>query len=118
VLFELIELAVREAPGVVGLAAPRRVERILPRGVHAGASESGATAYESAGIRVRLRGDRLDADVAIVVESGASVVDASRAIQQKVGAAVGRMLGMAVTGVNVYVADVAAPAAVRGSAPG
>ena len=116
VLFELIELAVREVPGVVGLVAPRGVERIRPRGVHATAEASdhascsaGRTAFETAGLRVRIDGDRLDADVAIVVEPGQSIVELSRAIQQKVGAAAGRMLGMTVTDVNVFVADVASP---------
>src|ERR671914_1303175 len=83
VLFELIELAVREVPGVVGLAAPRGVDRILPRRVHAAAAEPGASAFEAAGIRVRLQGDRLDADVAIGVEPGSGIVELSRAIQQK-----------------------------------
>jgi uncharacterized alkaline shock family protein YloU len=109
VLFELIELAVREVEGVAGLVPPRGVDRILPRGLHAASAEAGATAYETAGIRVRLRGDELDADVAIVVEPGSAIVELSRAIQQKVGAAAGRMLGMTVTGVNVYVADIASP---------
>ena len=126
VLFELIELAVREVPGVVGLATPRGVERIRPRGVHAATGDSGpppghplggnenragTTTYEANGLRVRLDGDRLDADVAIVVEPGQGIVELSRAIQQKVGAAAGRMLGMVVTDVNVFVADVASPAA-------
>ena len=110
VLFELIELAVREVAGVVGLATPRGVDRILPRGVHAATAEAGVTAYETAGIRLRLRGDRLDADVAVVIEPGVGLVDLSRAIQQKVGAAAGRMLGMTVTDVNVYVADIAVAA--------
>jgi uncharacterized alkaline shock family protein YloU len=109
VLFELIELAVREVPGVVGLASPRGVERIWPRGVHATEAEAGVSAYEAPGLRVRLRGDRLDADVAIVVEPETGIVELSRAIQEKVGAAAGRMLGMTVTGVNVYVADVSTP---------
>ena len=123
VLFELIELAVRAVPGVGGLASPRGVDRILPRGVRAAAAgvpdqadpAAGARAYESAGIRVRLEGDRLDADVGIVIAPGAGVLDLSRAIQQKVGAAAGRMLGLTVTGVNVYVADVTAASGGKGS---
>lgn len=82
VLFGLIELAVREVPGVVGLAAPRGVERILPsgggsvgtgvsRGVPVDAAETDGAVYESAGIRVRPRREQLDADVAdIAAASG------------------------------------------------
>ena len=111
VLIELIELSVRDIPGVVGFDARHRVERILPRAHHdrsitrAGNSELSKT-YEEGGIRVHITGDHIDADVSIIVRQGANILELSRAIKRRVGVAVGRMLGMTVAEVNVYVADI------------
>ena len=108
VLIELIELTVRAVPGVTGFQARRRVERILPRGGHGTATSKGtsASAFEGGGIRVRIDGDRIDADVSIVIACDLNILDLSRTIQRQVGIAVGRMLGMTVNEVNVYVASV------------
>lgn len=112
VLIELIELTVRDIPGVVGFQPRGRVERILPRGVGVGAGISHETAdergavFEDRGVRVRVEGDRIDADVSIVVEGEASIPSLSRRLRREVGVAVGRMLGMTVGEVNVFVANI------------
>ncbi len=110
VLIELIELTVRDIPGVAGFQPRRRVERILPRGMHAPSSErrSDATAgsYEDGGVRVRVTGDQIEAEVSIVVRRGVNILELSRAIQRGVGVTAGRMLGMTVAEVNVYVAGI------------
>ncbi len=108
VLIELIELTVRDVPGVVGFQARRRVERILPRYGHTSErrGEPGTGTYEEGGVRVRLAGDQIDVDVSIVIQPDANIVELSQAIRRKVGAAAGRMLGMTVTDVNVYVASI------------
>jgi len=114
VLIELIELTVRDVPGVVGFQARRRVERILPRHGHGGErwGEPGTGTYEDGGVRVRLAGDKIDVDVSVVIQPDVNIVELSRAIRRKVGVAAGRMLGMTVTDVNVYVAGIEpAPAA-------
>ena len=115
VLIELIELTVRDVPGVAGIHRRRRGERILPRGGHAAGRERrrAENAFEAGGVRVRVAGDQIDADVSIVIEPDADIRALSEAIQRKVGIAAGRMLGMTVTDVNIYVADVDA-----GGAPG
>ncbi|CAA9540896.1 MAG: hypothetical protein AVDCRST_MAG49-853 [uncultured Thermomicrobiales bacterium] len=108
VLIELIELTVRDVSGVVGFQPRRRVERILPRYGHTSErrGEPGTGTYEEGGVRVRLAGDQIDVDVSIVIQPDANIVELSRAIRREVGAAAGRMLGMTVTDVNVYVASI------------
>ena len=111
VLVELIELSVRDVPGVAAFGARRRVEsNVADDGREPTAAwEAGprsAKTYEAGGVTVRVAGDRIDADVSIVVHRGANVSELGRAIQRRVGLAAGRMLGMTVTEVNVYVTDI------------
>ncbi len=110
VLIELIALAVRDVTGVVDFHPRRRVERILPRGGHGSSADQDTTAstFEASGIRVRVHGSLIDADVTIVIVPDVNILELSRNIQRQVGVAVGRMLGMTVNEVNVYVAGVAA----------
>jgi len=110
VLIELIELSVRDVPGVAGFGSRRRMERALPGGEETTTGQAGgrplAKSYEAGGIAVRVAGDQIDADVSIVVRRGANILELSRAIQRRVGVAAGRMLGLTVTEVNVFVADI------------
>jgi uncharacterized alkaline shock family protein YloU len=102
VLIELIELTVRDMPGVLGFRSRRWGERAGSPG----SLPEGAAAYEAGGVRVRVVGDRIDADVSIVVARDANILDLGRAIQRRVGVAAGRMLGMTVAEVNVFVAGI------------
>ena len=108
VLIELIELTVRDVPGVVGIGARRGMDRIVPSAGGAATDERprpapAAKTYERGGVRVRITADRVDADVSIRVRPAANIMELSRTIQRRVGLAVGRMLGMTVSEVNVYV---------------
>ncbi len=53
-------------------------------------------------------GDQIDADVSITVQSGTNVSRLTDQIREKVGVAAGRMLGMTVRSVDIYVADIVA----------
>lgn len=108
VLFELIELTLRDTEGLAGLARGRKKARqpvFPPVADTADAPRSGKT-FERDGVRVRIDGDKIDADVWIAVRSGANVPLLGQAIQEKVGVVVERMLGMTATEVNVHVVDV------------
>lgn len=105
VLIELIELTVQDIPGVVGFEPRRRMERILPRSAQSAGDRPGSV-YERGGIRVRVDGDRLEADVSIRVGAGVSVLEVGRLIQRNVAVAASRMLGMTVSEVNVHVAEI------------
>lgn len=106
VLIELIELTARATPGVVGFQPRRRVERIVPRPGQTLESDARGRMIEHGGIRVRLDGDRIDAEISIVVGQDVNILETSRLIQRGVGVAVHEMLGMTVTEVNVFVADI------------
>jgi uncharacterized alkaline shock family protein YloU len=100
VLIELIELTVRDLPAVLALRSAKRSPAADDR-----PNEIPKT-YEHGGVRVRIAGDRIDADLSIVIARGANVVELGRLIQQRVGEAAGRMLGMTVNEVNVHVAGI------------
>ena len=106
VLIELIELTVRDVPGVIGDQPRRRIERILPRATGASTRPTRpGTTFEDRGVRVTVDGDRIHADVSVVVDGQANIMTLGQAIQREVGSAVGRMLGMSVGDVNVFVAN-------------
>lgn len=107
VLIELVELTVRALPGVLDIQPRRRVERILPRAGQGTGDEPRGKTVDGGGVRVRIHDDWIDADVSIVVTSDANIMELSRLVQRSVGVAFGRMLGMTVAEVNVYVADIA-----------
>jgi uncharacterized alkaline shock family protein YloU len=102
VLIELIELTVRDTPGVLGFRSRRWGEPAAS----SGSLPAGAAAYEAGGVRVRVAGERIEADVSIAVARGANILELGRAIQRRVGVAAGRMLGMTVAEVNVFVAGI------------
>jgi len=107
-----IERTVQDLPDVVGFRPWRRVGGVLGRAGDAAperagdGTDGGGTAYEDDRVRVRLNGDRIDADVSVVVAANANILTLSRGIQRRVGAAAGQMLGMRVTEVNVFVAGI------------
>lgn len=98
VLMELIELTVIDIEGVAALQPlRRRSAREAPEG---GKSFSDGT------VRVGIVNDRINADIAISVVRGTNLTALSRAIQRRVALAVGHMLGMTVTEVNIYIDDI------------
>lgn len=98
VLIELIELTVIDIDGVAALQPLR----------HRSASNSpaGGKSFSDGKVRVGIANDRIDADIAISVVRGTNLTSLSRGIQRRVALAVGHMLGMTVTEVNIYIDDI------------
>jgi uncharacterized alkaline shock family protein YloU len=103
VLIELIELTVSDIPGVVELRQRRRRK----------ASDSGETigkSYDDGKVRVSVAGDQIEADISIAVSVGTNISELASRVQKQVGIAAGRMLGMTVKTVNIYIDDIVEPA--------
>jgi uncharacterized alkaline shock family protein YloU len=77
---------------------------------HAGSGNDGesgpAKEREHEGIRVRVKGNHLDADVTVLATGDVSIPELGRTIQAKVGTAAERMLGMTVGTINYHVAGI------------
>lgn len=58
------------------------------------------------GIRLVVHGNAVAVDLYLVIEPGASMVDAGTGVQEAVGAAVEHILGMEATEINVFIQDV------------
>jgi uncharacterized alkaline shock family protein YloU len=109
VLIEMIELTVEGVPGVVGLQSrPRRLHRRPAAEASGGARIKEARSFSRGGITVRVAGNTIDTDVSIRAGAEESVPEIGRRVQERVGVAVERMLGMAAGRVNVRVAQVEA----------
>lgn len=106
VLIELIELTVQDIDGVAGFRPLRNRGKSAP--------PEGGKSYDNGKVRVGIANDRIDADIAIRAAQGTNLTALSRAIQRRVALAVGQMLGMTVTEVNVYIDDIQ-PAETTGS---
>lgn len=100
VLIQLIETTIMDISGVVALTAHKRGkfddEDDQPQG----------KSFDDGKVRVTVDGDQIDADVSITVRSGTNVSRLTDQIRQKVGVAAGRMLGMTVRTVDIYVDDI------------
>ena len=105
VLIELIELTVKDIPGVVELRQRRR-----RRGTEHEPS-TGGKSYDDGKVRVTVAGDQIDADISLAVRHGTNISELASTIQRQVGTAAGRMLGMTVRTVNIYIDDIVDPAA-------
>ncbi len=104
VLIELIELTVRDVPGVLELKQRRRRK-------NAEGDEPIGKSYDDGKVRVSVLGDQIEADVSITVSRGTNISELASRIQKQVGIAAGRMLGMTVRTVNIYIDDIVDPAA-------
>jgi uncharacterized alkaline shock family protein YloU len=107
VLVELIELTLRDIDGFVGFSRSRRKGRgqvVQIQGAEV--AETAGKTYQRGGVQVRIDGSRIDADLSIIVRSGSDVPGLGRAIQQRVGLAVERMLAMTANEVNIHVVEV------------
>ncbi len=96
---DLIELTVRDIEGVAGF-------RSRPWQKHPHDEPPIGKSYDNGKIAVSVDGDRIAADVSIAITRGTNVTELSREIQRMVGNAVGRMLGLTVRHVNVFIEDV------------
>lgn len=101
VLIQLIEMTVQDIRGVEAITAHRRKKDDI--------EETHGKAFDDGKVRVVVDGDQIDADVAVIIQTGANVSRLSNKIREKVGLAAGRMLGMRVRNVNIYVDNIVAP---------
>ncbi|MBA2247470.1 MAG: Asp23/Gls24 family envelope stress response protein [Chloroflexia bacterium] len=99
VLIELIEMTVRDIEGVAGF-------RSRPWQKQPHDEPAIGKSYDNGKIAVSVDGDQIAADVSIAITRGTNVTELSREIQRMVGNAVGRMLGLTVRHVNVFIEDV------------
>lgn len=102
VLIQLIETTVSNITGVEGIRPrKRRKDDEAPIG----------KSFDDGKVRVGVDGDQLEADIAIAVVSGTNIAELADEIRHKVGDAAGRMLGMTIRNVNIYIDDIVDPAA-------
>lgn len=108
VLIELIELTVIDIDGVAAFRPLRHRARPVTR--------SSGKSFDNGKVRVGITNDRIEADIAIRATQGTNLTTLSHMIQRRVALAVGQMLGMTVTEVNVYIDDIQ-PADAGGTTP-
>lgn len=99
VLIELIEVTVQGMDGVAGLRSwnkRHRAETDPPIG----------KSYDNGKVLVSVNGDQITTDIALAVHRGVNVTELSASIQHHIGAMVGKMLGMTVQTVNIYIEEI------------
>ncbi|CAA9553955.1 MAG: hypothetical protein AVDCRST_MAG87-1074 [uncultured Thermomicrobiales bacterium] len=99
VLIELIEMTVRDIDGVAGFRSRHWQKK-------PGDEPAIGKSYDNGKIAVSVDGDRIATDVSIAITRGTNVTELSREIQRLVGNAVGRMLGLTVRHVNVFIEEI------------
>ena len=104
VLIQLIEMSVLELSGVIELKAhrSRKNEDTAPLP---------GKSFDDGKVRVIVDGDQIEADISITIARGTNVATLADAIRREVGVAAGRMLGMTVRTVNIYIEDIIDPSA-------
>ncbi len=103
VLIQLIEVSVSDISGVLELKlGKRRKNDETP--------SSGGKSFDDGKVRVSVDGDQIDADISIAVRRGTNISPLADEIRRKVGVAAGRMLGMTVRSVNIYIDHIVDPA--------
>lgn len=98
VLIQLIETTVRGIEGVASLTSRKGKKREV---------DAAGKAFDNGMVRVVVDGDQIDTEIGINLIPGAVVGNVSREIRNEVGIAAGRMLGMNVRTVDIYVDDFA-----------
>jgi uncharacterized alkaline shock family protein YloU len=61
------------------------------------------------GVRIRIEGDRVYADLHVILDHNVNVRDVSRNIQNEVSRTISEMVGMEVGRVNVHIEDIRYP---------
>lgn len=96
VIAAIVALAAAAVPGVACLNAYGRPDRPLYAPEELGRA-----------VRVNVRADAVHADVYLTVKHRTNMTQVGYAVQQEVGEAIRRMLGLDVQAVDVYIVDVA-----------
>lgn len=94
VLIQLITTTLQDIEGVAGITSRKgKKQDDVVQG----------KAFDDGKVRVIVDGDQIDAELAINLAPGANVSTVTQKIRREVGLAAGRMLGMTVRTVNIYV---------------
>jgi uncharacterized alkaline shock family protein YloU len=99
VLIELIEVTVQGMDGVAGLRSRNKRHRPDAR-------PPIGKSYDNGKVLVSVNGDQITTDITLAVHRGVNVTDLSSSIQRGVGTMVGKMLGMTVQTVNIYIDEI------------
>ncbi len=94
VLIQLIETTVGDIDGVVAITSRRGKKRD---------EEITGRAFDDGKVRVVVDGDQIDVDIAVTLLAGHDVASVTEEIRRDVGVAAGRMLGMTVRSVDIFV---------------
>ncbi|MGH2507459.1 MAG: Asp23/Gls24 family envelope stress response protein [Ktedonobacteraceae bacterium] len=95
VLSTIVTNTALEIPGVVRMAqSPDQWTRWLGREI------------PRQGVSLTVKDNTVSADLSLVVESGANIVNVGIAVQEEVSSALEHIVGMQVQEVNVYIQDV------------
>ncbi len=89
-------LAAMEVEGVSGMAGNITSEIISKLGMK----------NLSKGVEIEIKGNTAKVDLTVVLDYGFNIVDVSRSVQEKVKNTIETMTGLAVSAVNVKIADV------------
>ena len=97
VLLTIARLTTLNIKGVNQMSQlPGGVNRVFDRG------------YE-AGVRIRVEGDQVSADLYVILDHDINVREVSRTIQHDVSRAISEMVGMEVGRINVHIEDICYP---------
>jgi uncharacterized alkaline shock family protein YloU len=97
VLLTIARLTTLQVKGVNQMShLPGGVNRVFDRG------------YEE-GVRIRIEGDHVFADLYVILEHDVNVREVSRKVQYEVSRAISEMVGMEVGRVNVHIEDIYYP---------
>lgn len=99
VLIELIEGTVQGMDGVAGLRSRNKRHR-------ADSDPPIGKSYDNGKVLVTVDGDQIATDITLAVHRGVNVTELSASIQGAIGAMVGKMLGMTVQTVNIYIEEI------------
>lgn len=97
VLIQLIEKTVQNIDGVANITSRKGKKRD---------EEIAGKSFDNGRTLVVVDGDRIDADIAITLKSHANVSKVTDEIRREIGLAAGRMLGMTMRSVDIYVDNV------------
>lgn len=94
VLLTIAHLTTLSVDGVSAMSPrPGVVNRLLRKG------------YQNNGVHIEIEGDRVDANLYVILEKDAQIREVSRMIQHEVGRAISEMVGMEVGEINIHIED-------------
>jgi uncharacterized alkaline shock family protein YloU len=109
VLVEVIELAARSIEGVSGFVSPTKASGRTHSIVEGSEPRANGMWHEQNGIRVSLADGVIDAELTIVVESGAAIPGLASDLQDCLRASTEQLLGFRIGSLAIHVADVVPP---------